>query len=208
MIVNFEKLAGPVVRRIVSATTLLAYLMAAIGFPVPESSASSSSANTCGRRVCCCGSEAQCRASGCGCSHSTLQPPALPPTGEPGRGSSDETDNSDIEPSKCCKSTQSLPPSLQPSRIKEFAISAQPAMDNNATSSPKGTSISWLVGMSALKCQGGSTSWLALNAATVFTPRFCWHVDCPYCHSLPVIHHVPFVESGEPVDPPPRPVDI
>jgi hypothetical protein len=185
---SLEKLAGRIVRRTVAATTLLAYLMAAIGFPVPETSASAST-HACGRRV---------------CSHSTARP-ALPPTHEPRPENSNHTESSGSDPSSCCK--RGPRPTQSPlSSAQEFVASAKRAQDTSSTSPAKGISIRWLVGMSALKCQSGSTSWLSLPAATVPSPRFCWHVDYPYCHAVPAVRHIPFVERADPVDPPPRPV--
>jgi hypothetical protein len=54
-------------RRLCAGVTLMAYLAAAIGFPMPATSAQEPGA--CGQRVCCCGTPAQCKANGCGCSH-------------------------------------------------------------------------------------------------------------------------------------------
>jgi hypothetical protein len=69
-------------RRLLSGVTLLAYVVAAIGFPVPQTPAQTGSG--CGQQVCCCGTAVQCKASGCGCSHETAPEP-------------------EIEPPACCK---------------------------------------------------------------------------------------------------------
>jgi hypothetical protein len=76
-------------RRLLSGVTLLAYLVAAIGFPVPQTPAHA--ANACGQQVCSC---QDCKASGCGCSH---RPPETPPQ--------------ETEPAECC----SLKPAKAPS---------------------------------------------------------------------------------------------
>ncbi len=58
---NLPRRAWP--HRLLSGVTLLAYLVAAIGFPVPESPA-----HSCGQQACGCGTSEQCQAGGCGCS--------------------------------------------------------------------------------------------------------------------------------------------
>jgi hypothetical protein len=60
-------------RRLCTAVALLAYLAAAIGFPLPKAAARPAAAG-CGQRVCCCGTAAQCKASGCGCGHQSAPP--------------------------------------------------------------------------------------------------------------------------------------
>jgi hypothetical protein len=65
--------------RMISGVTLLAYLVAALGFPIPVTTANApAGASACGQRVCCCGSVTKCRGSGCGCSHTPLPKPAVP----------------------------------------------------------------------------------------------------------------------------------
>src|SRR5437588_52489 len=56
-------------RRLCSGLTLIAYLAAALGFPVPEGLANEHGSAACGPKMCCCGSVEQCKTSGCGCSH-------------------------------------------------------------------------------------------------------------------------------------------
>jgi cell division septation protein DedD len=176
-------------RRLISAVTLLGYLVAAIGFPVPESKASS---NPCGERVCCCGSEATCQASGCGCPDSPLAPHVeLAPQEAPVVDGRSPAPHTPAAPRSCCsKSTsESTKPSVAPT---------------GTPSKAQGNAFRWVVGIAALKCKGISTSWLSSGAALPSTVPFCWQPMWPYCHSLPITHHFPVVRGQKPVDPPPR----
>ena len=60
-------------RRLCAGMTFLAYLAAAIGFPLPNADAKSPTGGV--NQVCCCGTPIQCKASGCGCSHEPAPEP-------------------------------------------------------------------------------------------------------------------------------------
>jgi hypothetical protein len=176
-------------RRLTSAVTLVAYLVAAIGFPMPQSKAGS---NPCGQHFCCCGSEATCQASGCGCPDSPLAPHVEPAPQEPPvvvrRSPASHTP---AAPRSCC--SKSTPESTKPS-----------VAPTKAPSKGLGNAVRWVIAFDALKCKGASMSWISCGAALPPTMPYCWQPTWPYCHSLPITHHFPLVRGQKPVDPPPR----
>ena len=194
-------------RRAISVVTLLGYLASAIGFPMPADSAS---ANPCGQRVCCCGSEAQCRATGCGCSDSPLPPPAKSPapTPPPANCCSQETHRTeDCPPEGCESSSPTAEPSI-PSRsccVKPRSKLKKPS--DPTTKSPGKTQsqeLRWVVGIAALKCQGGPTHWFKprMSQCPARAPTV-WQPSWPYCESIPVMHVYPFVVVVDLLNPPP-----
>lgn len=166
-------------RRLCSGVTLLAYVVAAIGFPVPEAPAQSPHA--CGQQVCCCGSAEQCKASGCGCSHQT---PETPPEEQ--------------EPDCCSKKKATAEPSCC---VKEKGTTQEPT---KTPDKPKKNTVRWVVGISAQKCRGGATQWLSADAALPMQAPLTWQPSWPYCHSLPITHEHPFAIAADVLDPPPR----
>jgi hypothetical protein len=173
-------------RRLISAVTLLAYLVAAIGYPVPQSKAS---ANPCGQRVCCCGSEATCRAIACGCPDSPLLPDIESVSQD--QPVVDHGSRAPAAPRSCC--SRSTPEPTKPS-----------AAPTKAPSKGQGNALRWVIGIAALKCKGASMSWLSCGAALPPIMPYCWQPTWPYCHSLPITHHFPVIRGQKPVDPPPR----
>jgi hypothetical protein len=157
-------------RRLCSCVTLLAYLIAAIGYPLPVAKASQR-ASPCGQQVCGCGSVEQCQAGGCCCSHSRERP------------------EQDATPSCCSKRTPK--PAVKPSSsVKD--------------QTPANANYRWVVGISALKCQGAATHWITAQAALPTAAPLSWQPIWPFCYSLPVTHHSRFVLSADLLDPPPR----
>jgi hypothetical protein len=179
MILNLRKpLWRSLRRRLCAGVTLLAYLAAAIGFPAPQTPAQAPHA--CGQQICGCGTQEQCKASGCCCSHGT--PPAPP---------------KEQEPADCCskkKSTASSCAEMTPGTPK-------PA---KAPSKPKGNTVHWVVGISALKCRGGATHWISADAALPMAAPIRWQPSWPYCHCIPVKHEHPIAIAEDLLDPPPR----
>jgi hypothetical protein len=165
-------------RRLCAGVTLLAYLVAAIGFPAPQTPAQSPHA--CGQQVCGCGTAAQCKANGCCCSHGTT--PAPP---------------AEQEPADCCSKKKPAAPCC----VKESSTTQKPA---KAPAKPKGNTVRWVLGISALKCRGGATQWISAEAALPLQAPVCWLPSWPYCHSLPVLHEYPFAIAEDLLDPPPR----
>jgi hypothetical protein len=155
-------------RRLCAGVTLLAYLIAAIGFPAPQTSAQTTS--SCGQQVCCCGSAAQCKASGCGCPHGGE---AEPPKEE--------------EAGSCCVK-------------KKQETSVTP----KAPSKPKGSTVRWVIGMSALKCKEGATHWVSADVALPSPAPVTWQPSWPYSHTFTITHEHPFGIAEDLLDPPPR----
>ncbi|MBI2806543.1 MAG: hypothetical protein HYX68_16300 [Planctomycetes bacterium] len=154
-------------RRLASSITLLAYLAAAIGFPMPGWATARSAS-------CCCGTVQQCQASACGCSHGTpgpienAKPSCCSQRGQP-------------EPKSCCE--------------KKSDTKKTPG---------KSKAIGWAIGMSAQKCQGGTTDWVHAEIALPGPTPMDWQPSWPFCHALSITHQHPFVLSGDRLDPPPR----
>jgi hypothetical protein len=165
-------------RRLCAGVTLLAYLVAAIGFPAPQTPAQSPHA--CGRQVCGCGTAEQCKAGGCCCSRGT---PQAPPQ-EQG-------------PADCCSKRKPAASAC----VKEAPSTQKPT---KAPSKPKGNTVRWVIGISALKCRGGATQWISADAALPMAAPIRWQPSWPYCHSVPVTHEHPFAIAEDLLDPPPR----
>ena len=165
MLCTLGKLLGRSLRRrLCAGVTLLAYLIAAIGFPLPATSANSPHA--CGQAVCGCGTAEQCEASGCGCSHAP--------------------DPQEETPGDCCS--------------KKKPTKSRCAPDKKVKSEP----IRWVVGIAALKCQGGATQWVTTQAALPTAEPITWQPSWPYCHSVPILCERSFLISSDLLDPPPR----
>jgi hypothetical protein len=170
-------------RRLISAVTLLVYVFSSIGYPLPESYAQSGG----GTKVCCCGSEKVCRASGCGCAHSTLPPPEQMPA--PGSCCSHGAHQADSMKT-CCKQTSATGKS-------------------NSTPSPtpdksKNTSARWVVGVAAQKCRGGASGTIHSPAAVPASLPITWLPVYPFCYSIPLGQEHPAVVTADLLDPPPR----
>jgi hypothetical protein len=179
-------------RRVISAVTILAYVAAAIGFPMPATASNDRTAR--GQRVCCCGSEAKCRASGCGCSHAPLPVPV---------GKSGEK----IPGNECC-STHSRPTkSVQSTRscCSRSSDTTKPVeSDSIVPPKPKPKPLRWVVGISALKCQSGASKWISIQAALPGPEPLNWQPSWPYSHTLFILQEHPFFVDNAPLDPPPR----
>jgi hypothetical protein len=180
-------------QRLCSAVTLLAYLAAAIGYPVPETFASrGQTANGCGRQVCCCGSAEQCRASGCCCSHHTPVP-------------QEDVPRQDEPAPDCCSERPKAPPAAKSScSVRETPQSPGAQEPKKTPTKSKHASMRWVVGISALKCRGAVTQWVSAQAALPAEAPLCWQPIWPYCRSLPVSHDRSFVLTMDLPDPPPR----
>ena len=182
MFLDLGKPVGRILRRrLCSGVTLLAYLVAAIGAPVPETSGQTP--NACGQQVCCCGTPEQCQASGCGCPH---------------RG---KTPDQEEAPPSCCSHESKKPAANSSCCVRENSPSSEPP---SAPSKPKPNTLRWMIGISAQKCRGGATTWLNAAPALPMQAPLCWLPSWPYCHSLPITHEHPFVLSMDLLDPPPR----
>jgi hypothetical protein len=162
-------------RRLCSGVTLLAYFIAAIGFPLPQTLAHAM--NACGEQVCCCGTAVECKASGCGCSHETAPQP-------------------ESEPPACCKEKPAAS-----CRVKEAPATHEPT---KSPRNPKADTVRWVVGIAAQKCRGGATEWVSTAAALPTAAPLTWQPSWPFCYSLPVTHQSFFVLTADLSDPPPR----
>jgi hypothetical protein len=189
MILNLGKPGGRAWRRrLCSGVTLLAYLVTAIGAPVPE--AHGDGPNACGQQVCCCGTPEQCQASGCGCPHRAKTP------------TPDEAPAEDEAPPSCCSHD-----SKKPAVKSSCCVGEPPAPSSEKPKEPsksKPNTVRWQIGMSAQKCGGGATTWLNAAPALPMQTPLSWQPSWPYCHSLPITHEYSFVLSTDLLDPPPR----
>lgn len=176
-------------RRLCVGVTLLAYVAAAIGFPAPATSGPASP-NACGQAVCCCGSAEQCKASGCGCPHSPAQPP---PVESPASCCSKK-----VEEPTCC--TQDIDETVEPS------CCSKPASTGPLTNSARQSDLSfrWVVGISALKCQGAADTWVSAGAALPLHAPYQWQPSWSFVHPVPFTHFSASILATTPFDPPPR----
>lgn len=191
-----------VVHRVISVVTLLAQGTAPIGFPLSVSGAHTSSSD---QQPCCCGSQAQCKVSGCGCCRSQAPAPgAVQEQPEPANCCSAKKQASRTAPRREAEAMEQplrgrLRRAPSHAQSKEFAESAAPS---SATSLDQ--SIRWVVGMAARRCRGGITTWLTVDLALSGLKVTPWHLFRPFCESIPVKHLLPFLVVADVVDPPPR----
>lgn len=168
-------------RPVVSAVTLLAYLVATIGYPMPAGSSS----HPCGQRVCHCGSDEACRASGCGCRVAQA---------------------SEQQPAPSCCEQDDHPPSARPSccTVAKSQAKSQGTQSQSAAKTAPRSSVRWIVGITALKCQGHATTWIAIAAALPPPLPVTWQPTCPFLHSIPSFEQQPFIAAAKPLMEPPR----
>ena len=194
---TLTSIGRPAYRRLISAVTTCAYLVTAIGFPAP---AAATSGSACGQRVCCCGSEAKCRASGCGCNHSPLPQRSQSSCCHSSRKKDVVKQSSSEAPSGkiCCSKPSAVALCPKTSSAKKVDCGVQP------TEKVKPKSIRWVVGISAQKCGGGATEWVSAQAALPGSAPMQWQPSWPFRHILHIVNVNPLSASVEVLDPPPR----
>jgi hypothetical protein len=174
-------------QRFCCGVVLAAYLATIFGFPLPATGRPGDSTTApCRGKACDCQTEAMCQG---GCCCSTVQQSA--------DDSSDAVvcDTDAQDPSHSCCSSKSV-------SIAGRAVPAKPSKKSPAN---RDHGLRWVVGVTALRCQGQSTLWVTSGAVTVAAPPL--RLDT---RPIDPAGHVPEFESSalripiQPIDRPPR----
>ncbi len=178
-------------RRVGVVFALAAYLVAAIGFPIPATASPRRGAYPCSDLPCGCESAEACW-SGCCCltveerwawarEHNVEPPPYAE------------------RPS--AKKSDSLPrcANCEP----EPAAKPRPCCMKGSTAASSG-GVRWVVGMRALGCRGQATVWIASGAVTAPPAALEWQPFAPPAEWLSPAHETPLGMGLVPPDPPPR----
>jgi hypothetical protein len=103
----------------------------------------------------------------------------------------------------CCSHPQ------QPAGAEQDCCAADHGPSRPAESPPgdaneKGAAWRWVRGISALRCQGYSTSWVTSGAVALVAPPLAWTPCVAVVDSLPAQEEMALVLSTAPPTPPPR----
>lgn len=101
----------------------------------------------------------------------------------------------------CCKpatapSEESLPRCCKP-KNQDHRPAKEPSA--NKAKLPR-----WLIGISAQKCRGGASLWIAADVALPGPLPTDWRPSWPFCFSFSVPHQSSLTLAADPSDPPPR----
>ncbi len=142
----------PRTRQVCGGLTLAAYLMAALGVPLPAGPRVASA--TCQRLACGCSSAEACRLGGCCCSPHGAQSSESETTTQNRKKKSKaaQRHQQQVADGTCCKK-----PCCQPQPNGETAQTDD--ADEDADESSDG--VEWVIGISAMKCRGQSTFWVS-----------------------------------------------
>jgi hypothetical protein len=164
-------------RRFCSGLTLLAYLGAAFGLPVPAQTRAVSADRPCGSGHCACSEEAQSNHECCCCRGMDYQ---------------NKTD---------CGQQEADQPQAGDVKRRD---AAQPVTNTKAKTTPDRGKIPWSIGISAMKCQGWSVIWVTDGAAVVAGGPLCWQLVLLWIGTLFQPNFPAHVLATSPADPPPR----
>jgi len=202
----FHKLRRPLPQRLVAGCTVIPYLIASLGLPVPAGAAPKDSSQPfpCQQHACGCQSAEQCWTHCCcftpeqrwaWAEANNVKPPAYAekPAGSgwrTARQRDKESDNCDYnQSSPCCrKSTQSAQSSPLPKK-------------NSQGKSKKG---SWALSVQALACQGHSTSWASVGSVLPSGAAVAWSPCFLPLGRLVCRDEIAFLMSAVVPEPPPR----
>jgi hypothetical protein len=204
-------------RRLCAGVVLLAYLATASGVPLPlvedkdrstpfpcmDHACGCRNAEECWRHCCCFTPEekwAWARSRG-------IEPPAY--AARP--ADSDRHDNSlcnlcespTAEAAACPHCGQRKGACCAGKARQACCTTSQPTADSGSRSGTGGRG--WVVGLTALRCHGQSTVWVATGSVIPPSPALVWSPHAPLDSTLSYSDHPPFALSLPPPDPPPRP---
>jgi hypothetical protein len=202
-------------RRCCAAIALFAYLTAAVGLPVPAAALpNSGEAFPCQSLVCGCASAEQCRSCGCFTPEEHraweqaqgVAAPTAPPLVETRKVSlTSESSNDDEASSPCCccggaKGTSCCGSAKSCCQTRK----SDPPKPEAPPSSGARSSLT----LSTRSCQGMSTHWISLGAASPAAPPLVWRPGFAAGDRLPGLREAPLVAPHAPLAPPPRLVPV
>jgi hypothetical protein len=195
--------------RLCAGLTLLAYLLTALGIPLPAGAQGGD--HPCQGHSCGCSVSAQVSQTCCcvvaqkpvqptapsTCSHCP-NPSADPPQGrcgggQPECGEATTTCCAGKARSSCCEHKPATVPGTEPS-----------AQTKQADGPPSPGGVHWVLGLSALKCQGLSTLWATSGAVLPPAPPLTWGPFFRPIGWLRTLDLVPLALATPPLTPPPR----
>jgi hypothetical protein len=196
----------PFRRKLCAAVTLFAYVLTSLSIPLPAAaSKAGADASSCCQQVCGCPAEERERHQCC-CFH-PAPPPEPRKTGASKKRSCCETPAEPGCDSPCCKehAPENAPlPQADPDEEDPQTQQEEPE-DIPAQEPAPGKGPRWVLGISALKCQGLSTLWVTSGAALPPATPLTWS---------PVLGRIDWLSSSsffaldlspDPPAPPPRP---
>jgi hypothetical protein len=204
-------------RRLCAGLTLVGYLLATLGLPLPGPAAPKNGERfPCENHSCGCQSAEQCWRS-C-CCHTAeerwawarahnVQPPAYAEKAKSNSWRQDPRRNTDevkVEPSaSCCKPDGTKKTCCQ---IQSADCHDRPVVNEQATGTKPACKAgkSWILGVAALKCQGLATYWATTGAALPPAPPLAWTPSLDAMGWLSLGDSFPETVSPIPPDPPPR----
>jgi hypothetical protein len=217
----------PLRRRLCAAVTLLAYLLATLGLPLPAPARKPDSVPfPCQDHPCGCVTAEQCW-SACCCftpeqrwawaRQHQVEPPAYAekPSAHGWRTTRlRDRDGQGAEPSTGCRSCAQAPKSCCTSNPAPAPCCQKPQQGPNdkpskpkprrdAKPAPKGGA-KWGLGVAALRCQGLNTLWAATGAALPAEPPLTWGPWNPAVAWLNWPAESPLALPSSPPEPPPR----
>jgi hypothetical protein len=186
----------PLRRRLCAAVTLLAYLLTALGIPLPAAARpKEDGASSCCQNVCGCPAEERDRHQCC-CFRAAAQ--QSEPRKEDAKKTRSCCDAPEPEPgcnSPCCREH---PPA------DSDEDDSEPDQDEPENEPAPAQGPRWVLGISALQCQGLSTLWVASGAALPPTPPLAWSPRLDRVAWLGISQTRSHILSSDPPAPPPR----
>jgi hypothetical protein len=196
-------------RRLVAACTLVAYLVASLGLPVPATVAKEAGqAFPCQHHGCGCKSAEQCWGQCC-CfspeqrfawaeSHD-VQPPSY---AEKPAATTWRTARKRDQVKNCCSEKQPTATSCQ--TCPETSLPEQPEPPAEKAPAENKSKFRWALGMSALACQGKATLWATTASVLPPTPPVTWAPWPTLLGRISYSDETAFLIPVLPPDPPPR----
>jgi hypothetical protein len=197
-------------RRLCAAGTLLAYLCAVVGVPVPARAARpQGAAFPCQMLGCGCQTAKDC--DGCGCA----TPPAPEPEPEPkpaepapacccckGQESTESCGHcAKKQPARSCCAAPTAAPTKAAATPKKSCGSCQQAPKDN--DGKEQTGLRW-AGISAWRCHGVTPLWVGAAASTPAAPPVAWQPVLTFSGWLAQANQTSVTLSFDLLDPPPR----
>jgi len=198
--------------RFCAGVTLFAYLVASLGLPIPAAAAPHKAGQPfpCQDHPCGCRTAEQCWRQCCCFSpedrfawarEHNVQPPAY--AERPTSNGWHSPRQRDLEKKPCCSShgKPEKPSCCQQSHGQPSCENSSPDKESSCkTKKGKG----WIVGVTALQCQGHSTLWASAEAVLPPGPPLTWNPWPVLVDQVVLADQYPSFLSSKPPDPPPR----
>jgi hypothetical protein len=206
----------PIRHRLYAGITLFAYLVAAMGLPLPAAVVARKDASQpfpCQDHPCGCKTAEQCWSHCCCFSpeerfawarEHNVQPPSY--AEKPGSHGWHSPRQRDLAKKPCC-SSQNQPRSEQPSCCQDHQPCCEKVVqeqENQKPSSKTKKSKGWVLGVMALQCQGHSTWWASAGSVLPPGPPLTWNPWPVLLDRFALADELASILSFHPPEPPPR----